>query len=30
MSDRLLRDRVYALIEGGEPRVSHLVARREE
>ncbi|HYV56709.1 MAG TPA: MFS transporter [Candidatus Nitrosopolaris sp.] len=30
MSDRLVRDRVYALIEGGEPRVSHLVARRED
>jgi MFS family permease len=30
VSDRQLRDRVYALIEGGEPRVSHLVARREE
>src|SRR5262249_15056463 len=29
MSDRLLRDRVHALIDG-ETRVSHLVARREE
>jgi quinol monooxygenase YgiN len=27
MSDRVLQERVYAIIEGGEPRVSHLVAR---
>ena len=27
MSDRVLQERVYAIIEGGEPRVSHLIAR---
>jgi MFS family permease len=27
MSDRVLQERVYAIIEGGEPRVSHFVAR---
>jgi MFS family permease len=27
MSDRLLQERVYAIVEGGEPRVSHYVAR---
>ena len=27
VTDRALQERVYALIEGGEPRVSHMVAR---
>jgi quinol monooxygenase YgiN len=27
MSDRVLQERVYAIIDGGEPRVSHFVAR---
>jgi quinol monooxygenase YgiN len=30
MSDLALRERVYALIEGGTAKVSHLIARREE
>ena len=30
MSDRVLRERVYALVEGGTANVSHLIARREE
>jgi len=30
MSDRAVQDRVYALVEGGAAKVSHLIAHREE